>query len=82
MRVHEVLTDSTSHLSSHGKGGGCSGGNDSSGVFGVGSSMRLGEFEGGQISGGFITVRQPWVRVNQKMTHVLKELGYCLKNDR
>ena len=76
-----MLTDPTSHFSSHGKGGGCSRGDDSSGVFGTGSSVGLREFERGQISGGFITARQPYVYVNQKITHVLKELGYCLKND-
>jgi len=40
-----MLTDPTSHFTSHGKSGSGRGGDDSSGVFWVGSSVRLGEFE-------------------------------------
>jgi hypothetical protein len=40
-----MLTDPTSHFASHGESSGGCGGDDSSGVFGVGSSVGLGEFE-------------------------------------
>ena len=74
-----MLTDPTSHFTSHGKSGGCGRGDDTSGVFGIGSSVGLREFERGQIGSGLIPDRQPNVHVNQEMNSRVKGVGVLLE---
>lgn len=53
-----MLTDAFSHVARHGKGGSSGSGDDSCGVFWVGSSVGLGEFEGSEVGTCLVAIDQ------------------------